>query len=53
MIGTRKLGHRSVNPVGLGCMSLSWAYGVPPGEADAVARLAKDLSELLAVPEVR
>lgn len=30
-------GHR-VNPIGLGCMSLSWAYGVPP-TAEAGARL--------------
>jgi aryl-alcohol dehydrogenase-like predicted oxidoreductase len=43
MIGSRKLGDREVNPVGLGCMSLSWAYGVPPGEDDAAALLNRAL----------
>jgi len=43
MIGTRTLGDHSVNPVGLGCMSLSWAYGVPPGEEDALALLNRAL----------
>lgn len=36
MTERRTLGGKQVNPIGLGCMSLSWAYGVPPGEADAV-----------------
>ena len=36
---TRTLAGRQVNPIGLGCMSLSWAYGVPPGEAEALAML--------------
>lgn len=30
MVTKRKLGNRMVNPVGLGCMSLSWAYGDRP-----------------------
>ncbi|MEQ1494684.1 MAG: aldo/keto reductase [Novosphingobium sp.] len=40
---SRPLGGRQVNPVGLGCMSLSWAYGVPPGEDYATALLNKAL----------
>lgn len=43
MAGPRTLGNRTVNPVGLGCMSLSWAYGVPPGEKDAAALLNRAL----------
>jgi aryl-alcohol dehydrogenase-like predicted oxidoreductase len=35
----RQLGPRSVNPVGLGCMSLSWGYGAMPEETDALALL--------------
>ena len=35
---TRKLGQRDVNPVGLGCMNVSWAYAPPPPPEDA-ARL--------------
>jgi hypothetical protein len=31
------------NPVGLGCMSLSWAYGTPPSESDAQALLHRAL----------
>jgi aryl-alcohol dehydrogenase-like predicted oxidoreductase len=27
-----KINGRAVNPVGLGAMSLSWAYGIPPSE---------------------
>lgn len=34
----RKIAGRPVNPIGLGCMSLSWAYGVPP-EEDVALRL--------------
>lgn len=40
---TRSLAGRQVNPIGLGCMSLSWAYGVPPGEAEALAMLNRAL----------
>jgi aryl-alcohol dehydrogenase-like predicted oxidoreductase len=43
MIEARKLGGRTVNPIGLGCMSLSWAYGVPPSEDDAMALLNRAL----------
>lgn len=43
MINARILGNSLVNPVGLGCMSLSWAYGVPPGEDDAIALLNRSL----------
>ena len=35
----RRLGSSAVNPIGLGCMSLSHAYGVPPARADAVRLL--------------
>jgi aryl-alcohol dehydrogenase-like predicted oxidoreductase len=38
MAQTRLLGGRAINPVGLGCMNVSWAYGAPPAPADA-ARL--------------
>lgn len=40
---TRSLAGRQVNPIGLGCMSLSWAYGVPPGEDEALALLNRAL----------
>ncbi len=43
MVTSRKLGGRKVNPIGLGCMSLSWAYGVPPSENDAIALLNRAL----------
>lgn len=35
----RRLCGRLVNPVGLGCMSLSWAYGDPPPHDDKVRLL--------------
>lgn len=35
----RKIGTRSVKPIGFGCMSLSWGYGEMPPEADALALL--------------
>ncbi len=35
---TRLLGGKPINPLGLGCMSLSWAYG-PPLDDDAAGRL--------------
>ena len=38
VVNTRRLGPFTVSEVGLGCMSLSWAYGVPP-EPDAAATL--------------
>jgi hypothetical protein len=37
-MNTRRLGPFTVAEIGLGCMSLSWAYGVPP-EPDAAAAL--------------
>jgi aryl-alcohol dehydrogenase-like predicted oxidoreductase len=35
-MNTRRLGPFTVSDIGMGCMSLSWAYGVPP-EPDAAA----------------
>ena len=43
MIEKRKLGGRLINPIGLGCMSLSWAYGVPPSEDVAIQLLNRAL----------
>lgn len=40
---SRKLGQFNVNPVGLGCMSLSFAYGAPPEHEQAKALLHKAL----------
>lgn len=40
---SRNLAGRPVNPIGLGCMSLSWAYGVPPGEDYSIALLHRAL----------
>ena len=39
----RKIAGRPLNPVGLGCMNLSWAYGTPPGEDEAIALLNRAL----------
>lgn len=39
----RRLGSSSVSPVGLGCMSLSHAYGLPPSREDAVRLLNQAL----------
>ncbi|MFT3819226.1 MAG: aldo/keto reductase [Rubrivivax sp.] len=39
----RALGPFRVNPIGLGCMNLSHAYGRPPAEADAEALLQRAL----------
>jgi aryl-alcohol dehydrogenase-like predicted oxidoreductase len=39
----RTINGRAVNPVGLGCMSLSWAYGVPPSPADGAKLLHRAL----------
>lgn len=41
----RKLGDFTVSAIGLGCMNLSHAYGMPPerGEAEALLRRALDL----------
>jgi len=35
----RKVGPFTVNPIGLGCMNLSHAYGQPPGPEEAAALL--------------
>jgi len=40
---TRTIAGRELNPVGLGCMNLSWAYGTPPGHDDAVKLLNRAL----------
>lgn len=39
----RKLAGASVNPIGLGCMNLSHAYGHPPSPEDGVKVLTKAL----------
>lgn len=38
-INARTINGRPTNPVGLGCMSLSWAYGGRPSEDDGVRLL--------------
>lgn len=42
-IENRTLAGRSVRPVGLGCMNLSWAYGDPPPHPDKIALLERAL----------
>ena len=42
-VTTRTLCGRQVNPVGLGCMTLSWAYGTPPADADGERLLHRAL----------
>jgi aryl-alcohol dehydrogenase-like predicted oxidoreductase len=42
---TRTLGPFTVSEIGLGCMSLSWAYGVPP-EPEASATLLRKALDL-------
>jgi aryl-alcohol dehydrogenase-like predicted oxidoreductase len=39
----RKIGPFEVNPIGLGCMSLSHAYGTPPDRAHAASLLNRAL----------
>jgi aryl-alcohol dehydrogenase-like predicted oxidoreductase len=39
----RSINGHAVNPVGLGCMSLSWAYGVPPSPEDGAKLLHRAL----------
>ncbi len=39
----RTIAGRAVNPVGLGCMSLSWAYGRPPSPDDGAKLLNQAL----------
>ncbi len=43
MTDTRRINGRAVNPIGLGCMSLSWAYGVPPSDEDGAKVLHRAL----------
>lgn len=42
-ITKRSIAGRAVNPVGLGCMSLSWAYGTPPSDEDGAKLLERAL----------
>lgn len=42
-ITPRPINGRNTNPVGLGCMSLSWAYGTPPSDEDGAALLRRAL----------
>lgn len=42
-ITSRPINGRLTNPVGLGCMSLSWAYGVPPSDEDGAKLLHRAL----------
>ena len=35
MTNTRTIDGKNLNPVGLGCMNVAWAYGNPPERADA------------------
>ena len=39
----RKIAGREINPIGLGCMSLSWAYGIPPSDEDGGRLLERAL----------
>lgn len=39
----RTIGGRAVNPVGLGCMSLSWAYNIPPSAEEGAKLLHRAL----------
>lgn len=43
MVGMRRINGREVNPVGLGCMSLSWAYGTPPSDEEGERLLVRAL----------
>src|SRR5687767_9624607 len=43
MVAKRRLGPFTVHPIGLGCMSLSHAYGTPPAAADATRLLNRAL----------
>jgi aryl-alcohol dehydrogenase-like predicted oxidoreductase len=42
-IKPRNINGHATNPIGLGCMSLSWAYGTPPEKGDAQALLHRAL----------
>lgn len=43
MITRRTINGREVTPIGYGCMSLSWAYGVPPSDQEGEALLNRAL----------
>lgn len=43
MFAHRTIAGTPLNPVGLGCMNLSWAYGTPPDEAYATRLLNRAL----------
>jgi len=43
MTVSRKIGGRDVNPVGLGCMNVSWAYAAPPPPEEAAKLLNRAL----------
>lgn len=43
MFAHRTIAGTALNPVGLGCMNLSWAYGTPPDEAYATRLLNRAL----------
>ncbi len=42
-IQRRMIAGRETNPIGLGCMSLSWAYGTPPTDAEGARLLDRAL----------
>lgn len=43
MTDKRMLAGRKVDPIGLGCMNLSWAYGEPPARKDGIRLLNEAL----------
>ncbi len=43
MTTTRTIAGRPVTPIGLGCMSLSWAYGTPPSDEEGAKLLRRAL----------
>jgi aryl-alcohol dehydrogenase-like predicted oxidoreductase len=40
-VAPRGINGHLTNPVGLGCMSMSWGYGTPPADEDSIALLNK------------
>ena len=54
-VATSKLGPLTVSAIGLGCMNLGRAYGMPPSAADGARLLgcALDLGCTLLVPDRR
>ena len=43
MAESRSIAGKPVKPIGLGCMSLSWAYGTPPPDEDSERLLRRAL----------